>query len=1332
MEVDILSSGRIKKTSTVTSLYLTVLLVFLHSCLAYGQNTIVVSKCNNSSVYANGSSISTLPVNITTTDFPTGYVITDVSVVVNWSRTIGSCSGGSGTDNVSEVGFSITGPGGNQRYLAVSNNLAGLVGLPSSTWASSGSFLNVVHTFQTGAPLPSALPLSSVISPAQSISSSIPLDFLGDSPFGNWFLTVYDDNFGLTGTCLVSYCVTITACPGTISASCRPSVNLNLDSFGIVNPTFAAINLNSDTSCLLSSVAFSPSGPFTCGNIPLNSPFNLTMTLTDKLGNVSSCNSTVRVLDVTAPDVPECRAYPNAVDTVYLNALGTATYNASTAVNPSDACGVSSVLIANASGIFGSTTNFNCSNRGPNNLFIRATDNNNNTRSISGSSFQPSCRIRVMVFDTFPPTALCRNQIVYLDNSGTANVTTTMVNNGSSDLCTPSALLVYSLNGFTSVNYDCTNTGLNNLVLTVLENNTAAQGGPRSATCSAVITVIDTTKPVAICSNVNRYLNSAGNVSVSASSVASLSSDNCGPLAYTFSTGTSRSYDCTNIGPNVVAITVTDPSGNSSFCSSTITILDTVQPTAFCNNQTVYLSSSGLASIPVSQLNNSSIDACGISSISVNGTSILNFGCSDLGAQNLTLSVTDNFSNVGTCLSQITVLDTIKPIATCKNINAYLDVNGLVTVNANEINDNSFDICGISTYSINSSPSLTFSCADIGIVPVTLTVTDAGANFNLCSSQINVLDTIRPLLNCQNINAYLDNLGTITISPSQLLTLSNDNCSTPSLLINGSSTISFDCNDIGLNNITITSTDNYSNLNTCSAAVTVFDTVSPIASCRNFSVNILNSGIVTIPASDLNGVVNSSDACGPLSFSVNGLPNFQLGSPNVGPNNILLTVTDANNNSSSCFSIINVIPNWTVDTLNYTTNPNSSVQFCIPLPTNFGIPSNFAILNNPNYGTISSLSQINCFEYFSGNNTEVTDSIQILICNQSGYCDTSIVYIRILSCVWPGDANDDNVVNNYDILPLGLSFGNIGLIRPNASIVFNCQPSEDWGVNTPTSLVDYKHTDTNGDAIVSVEDTSAIALNWGSTHLRPGNYNFDNTAQIGNFYVDYSTTYEGRVVRVPIILGDINNPVDSAYGIAFTIFYDKTLVDSASVFVSYDSSWFGTRNNNMITVTKDNYQFGQTSVGMTRINNQNVTGYGNIGHIQLKVKENILQGRQSVNLIMGIGLVNFIDNQENPVSYNTSPSYITILADPNSIEYYNDNSIDVYPNPATSNILIKSKTEEIISVKLLNYSGCEILNFTNLSDSFLNLDISNLKQGIYLAQIQTKKGLVLRKFSVYR
>ena len=1332
MEIDILSFRRIIKSSTNLVFHLTMLLVSLNSCFVLAQNTIVVSRCNNSSVYANGSSSSTLPINITTTDFPAGYVVTDVSVVVNWSRTIGSCSGGSGTDNVSEVGFSITGPSGNQRYLAVSNSLSGLVGLPSSTWTATGSFLNVVHTFQTGAPLPTALPLSSVISPAQSISSSVPLDFLGDSPFGNWFLTVFDDNLGLTGTCLVSYCVTITACPGTISASCRSSVNLNLDSFGIVSPSFAAINLNSDTSCLLSSVVFSPSGPFTCGNVPLNSPFNLTMTLTDRLGNTSSCNSTVRVLDVTAPDVPECRSYPNAVDTVYLNTIGTATYNASSAVNPSDACGISSVLIANASGVFGSSVNFNCSNRGPNNLFIRATDNNNNTRSLSGSSFQPSCRIRVLVFDTFPPTALCRNQTVYLDNNGSANVTTAMVDNGSTDVCTPSALLIYSFNGFTSANFDCSNTGTNNLVMTVLENNTAAQGGPRSANCNSVITVIDTTKPIAICSNVNRYLNSAGNVSVSASSVASLSSDNCGPLAYTFSTGTTRSYDCSSIGSNIVSITVTDPSGNSSFCSSTITILDTVQPTAFCNNRTVFLNSSGLASIPVSQLDNSSIDACGISSVSVNGLSILNFGCSDIGTQNLTLSVIDNNSNVGTCISEVTVLDTIKPLANCKNINAYLGVNGLVTVSAIDINDNSFDICGISTYTINGFPSLTYSCSNIGVVPAILTVTDAGGNLNSCSSQISVLDTIRPVLNCQNINAYLDNFGTISINPSQLVTLSNDNCAIPTLLINGSSTISFDCNDIGLNNVIITSSDNYSNTNTCSADVTVLDTVDPIASCRNFSVNILNSGIITIPASDLNGVVSSSDACGPLSFTVNGQPNFQLGSPNIGPNNILLTVTDANNNSSSCFSVINVIPNWTVDTINYTTNPNSSIQFCIPLPPNFGTPVSFTILNSPNYGTLNGLSQINCFEYFSGNNTEVTDSIRILVCNQYGYCDTSFIQIRILSCVWPGDANDDNIVNNFDILPMGLSYGNTGVVRSNSSILFDCQPSEGWGINTPISLVDFKHSDSNGDGIITGEDTSAIVLNWGETHLRPGNINFENTSQVGNFYVDFSTTYEGRVVRVPIILGDINNPVDSAYGLAFTIFYDNTLVDSASVFVSFDSSWLGTRNSNMITVTKDNYQFGQVSVGMTRTNNQNIFGYGKIGDFQLKVKENILQGRQSVNLIMGIGLVNFIDNQENPVLYNTMPSYITILADPNSTEYIYDTGIDLYPNPASSNIIIKSNSEDLVSVKILNYTGAEIMHYNKLNDGTMYIDVSTLKQGIYFAQVQTNKGIVLKKFAVSR
>jgi hypothetical protein len=169
----------------------------------------------------------------------------------------------------------------------------------------------------------------------------------------------------------------------------------------------------------------------------------------------------------------------------------------------------------------------------------------------------------------------------------------------------------------------------------------------------------------------------------------------------------------------------------------------------------------------------------------------------------------------------------------------------------------------------------------------------------------------------------------------------------------------------------------------------------------------------------------------------------------------------------------------------------------------------------------------------------------------------------------------------------------------------------------------------------------------------------------------------------------------------------------------------------MITVTKDNYQFGQISVGMTRIDGQKISGFGSLGSLRLKVKENILQGRQSVNLIMGIGVVNFIDNQENAVSYNTIPSFITILADPNSTEYLNDNFVTLFPNPANSSLTIKSEVDDIIDLSIYSISGIQMLKQSDLNTNLINLDLNDFNQGIYIAKVITSNGIILRKFSVY-
>ena len=146
--------------------------------------------------------------------------------------------------------------------------------------------------------------------------------------------------------------------------------------------------------------------------------------------------------------------------------------------------------------------------------------------------------------------------------------------------------------------------------------------------------------------------------------------------------------------------------------------------------------------------------------------------------------------------------------------------------------------------------------------------------------------------------------------------------------------------------------------------------------------------------------------------------------------------------------------------------------------------------------------------------------------------------------VWLGDANDDNIANNLDLLPIGLHHSATGTTRANASINWNCQPSQDWGTGiNGNPNVDIKHVDCDGNGTINDADTNAIILNWSQTHLKSGGQTSSNGVVI---YVDTATTNPGDTVSLPIILGSSLQP-GTGYGIAFTVTYDTMGIDSGSV-----------------------------------------------------------------------------------------------------------------------------------------------------------------------------------------
>lgn len=449
------------------------------------------------------------------------------------------------------------------------------------------------------------------------------------------------------------------------------------------------------------------------------------------------------------------------------------------------------------------------------------------------------------------------------------------------------------------------------------------------------------------------------------------------------------------------------------------------------------------------------------------------------------------------------------------------------------------------------------------------------------------------------------------------------------------------------------------------------------------------------------------------------------------------TYVVALNNILGCVSYdtitVYVQPRWSIDTIVTEVTEDSNVVICATLPANFGTAASATNIGTLNYGTLTASGNIGCFVYEANSSAEVTDTLILVVCNTIGFCDTTVVIVNTISCVWPGDTDLDYVVNNFDLLPIGLGYGLIGDPRPNATINYQCEPHYDWGMATPISNIDYKHSDTDGSGIVDSDDTLAIVQNWGMVHLRNPNNPSSSAAPTGApFFVNYALTTPGSTIRIPIFLGDSINPVDSAYGLAYTIYYDPTMIDSGTVFIDFDSSWLGTQNMDMITVVKDQHIYGQAHVGMTRIDHNNRSGSGQIGTIQMTIKDDILRNPAPIHLLMGIGQVKFIDNMENPVTISPHPSYVLIM---NRIEtstpLTSDDKLQLFPNPAQYKVFLQSSHERILGVKALNAAGQEIAVW-QVDHSYFQLDTKDWAEGLYFLQIQTVSNLQTRKVVIKR
>lgn len=642
------------------------------------------------------------------------------------------------------------------------------------------------------------------------------------------------------------------------------NITVQLDAAG--NATIVANDIDGGTSsdnCGVATTSVSPD-VFDCSNVGANT---VTLTVDDIHGNTSTCTATVTIEDNVAP-VALC-----AIFTAQLDATGNVMI-AGTDVDggSSDACGIATYdVVPNA---------FNCANVGANPVTLTVTDVNGNSTS---------CVTTVTVEDNVNPVAVCQDITVQLDVTGNYLMADNEIDGGSSDACGIFSMVA------SQTAFNCSNVGPNSVTLTITDNNA------NTAVCTATVTVEDNVAPNAVCQDIIAVLDVAGDVSVTPLDINNGSSDACGIALYQINGTSSVDFGCSNVGVQVVTLSVEDNNGNVSTCTANIDVQDNTAPTMICQDVTVQLDATGNGSVTANDIDNGSSDACGLFSATLDITS---FNCSNVGANSVTLTVTDVNGNSNTCTQTVTVEDNVAPTAVCQNIVIDLDATGNYSMAPSEIDGGSNDACGL--IPLTASQTL-FTCSDVtggfGGITVTLTVEDVNGNVSTCDAIVAVHDVTAPVALCQDITVQLDATGNASIIGTDIDAGSTDACGIASLVPTPNT---FTCAEVGANVVTLTVTDVHGNSSTCNSTVTVEDNVAPVALCQDVTVQLDAAGLGSINTGDID--VGSSDACGIASTSLD-ITNFNCASVAVSPVTVTLTVTDNNGNVSTCTASVTVEDN---------------------------------------------------------------------------------------------------------------------------------------------------------------------------------------------------------------------------------------------------------------------------------------------------------------------------------------------------------------------------------------------------------------------------------------
>jgi PKD repeat protein len=406
--------------------------------------------------------------------------------------------------------------------------------------------------------------------------------------------------------------------------------------------------------------------------------------------------------------------------------------------------------------------------------------------------------------------------------------------------------------------------------------------------------------------------------------------------------------------------------------------------------------------------------------------------------------------------------------------------------------------------------------------------------------------------------------------------------------------------------------------------------------------------------------------------------------------------------------IVSLVPNWT--TILHTYNAMGNYQ-----------------------ATLSAwkINQANCISTVAKN--IATDVVSF----EEGAALTGVSYVL------PGDTDGDHKANVYDLLQLGLGYGQIGVPRPEATTEWKQQYTPNWIQHTQQGN-NLKNFDADGSGLINDIDSGPILLNYQpiDTFQTPVSPNLPVVRvdfPQDTLYLDPASPNQSLDITANLHIGSANKPVVGLYGLAAALRYPDYVAHNPVAL--YDPTFLG-QSNFVLSLYHDDHDRQQMDVGYVKKSGSGVTGYGRIATIQMKadfiIIIDIIDRAEAKVIPFTIPLqgIKAIDSNGNEmlISPSAQPDTLWIkIKDSTSVtnQQQLNAQVRVSPNPARGEFLLATSGLLVQGVTVFNSIGqLQYESTQDLNAEVRRISVANWSPGVYTVRVITDLGAVERRIIV--